>query len=158
MMRMRIARAPSSHAQRSFVRDLDLRQVVGVLGDARLEARAVAAARAVFYVLAERGDMIEDIGDPNPLHAVAQLAQLLEVRRSERDAQGVELLLAVGHEHRDEVLEIARYRDVIVGFVHAGHYRRPLLAGPGGTPAGPGQALSASASCARGRWGCSVSA
>src|SRR5882672_12509817 len=83
-------RAPGA---RSLICDLHLGEVVAVFAEHRLERGAVAAARAVLDVLAEVGDARETVGVADAFHAVAELAQLLEIPRGERDAQRFELLL-----------------------------------------------------------------
>src|SRR5688572_8632441 len=127
MSRMRISYA-------SLVRNLDLGKVVVVLGDRGGERGAVAALGAVLDVLAEGRDVREAVRVAHALHAVAELAQLLEIRGGERDAQRVELLVAVLHEHRNQVLEVLRDGDAVVDFSHGGHYS--LLSPP------PSQGLS----------------
>src|SRR5262245_12899592 len=90
----------------SLIRDLHLRQEIGVTGNQRFERRPVAAARAVLHFLADVGDLRKAVGVADTLHAVSQLAQLVEVGGGERDAQRVEFLLAVAHEHRDQIFEV----------------------------------------------------
>src|SRR5262249_55525830 len=86
----------------SLIHDLDAREVVGVLRDARLDRRPVRALGAVLDQLAERRDLVEAVGHADPFHAVAELAQLLHVAAGEGSAQRVELLGAVLHEGRDK--------------------------------------------------------
>src|SRR5262252_5053781 len=90
-------------AARSLIRDFDLRKVFGVALDARLERRAIAAARAILDFLADDRDAGEAVGIADALHAVSELAQLVEVRRRERRAQGIDFLVAVLEERRDEI-------------------------------------------------------
>src|SRR5205807_2226445 len=94
MIRMRIA---------LLKRDLHLRQVIPVLRNMCLERRPVAAARPVLNLLAEDRDVREAIGIADALHAVPKLAQLLEVGRRQRELEGLQLLVAVAHESRDQV-------------------------------------------------------
>jgi hypothetical protein len=57
-------------------------------------------------------------------HPVAELAQLLEIRRREGRPQDFDLFAAIAHEYRDQVLEVFCDRDVMLPFVHVSHYRR----------------------------------
>src|SRR4051812_14899811 len=102
----------------SLISDLYLGEEVRVARDRRLEQRAVAAARAVLDVLADVGNLREAVGVADAFHAVPELAQLLEIGRRERDAQRVELFLAVAHEHRDQVLEVLRHGDEVCLVYH----------------------------------------
>src|SRR6185295_5390982 len=130
----------------SLIGDLDLGEELVVAGDGRLEQRAVAAARPVFDVFAEVRDLSEAVGIADALHAVAELAQLLEIGGGERDPQRIELFLAVAHEDRDQVFEILGNGDEIRLVVHFLHYRGRVLY--------PGQGLSNAPCRARGRFGC----
>src|SRR5260221_13252471 len=134
----------------SLIRDLDPREKLLVAHDRRLEEHAIAAARAVLYVLAEVGDLREAIRVADALHAVPELAQLLEIGGGERDAQRVELFLAVAHEDRNQVFEIFGNGDEISLVIHRLHYR--------GRGSYPGQGLSNEPCRARGRFGCRESA
>src|SRR5438105_3723017 len=107
----------------SLIRDLQLRQVVAVSCDVRFQRGLVAAARAVLDVLAEQRYLLEAVGIAHAAHAVAELAQLLEIGRGERDAQRIELLLAVAQEHRDEILEVLGHLDFVIFLTHGRHYR-----------------------------------
>src|SRR5690606_21241545 len=98
--------AASAAGSSSLIGDLDLREIGGVGGDAFVEARAIAAARAVLDLAAERRDLLEAVGVAHALHAVAELAQALEVGRRHGGLQRLELLVPVVHEHGNEVFQV----------------------------------------------------
>src|SRR5687767_5976237 len=108
-----------------LIGDLHLGEVVLVLADARLQRGAIAAARAILDVLADGRNAREAVRVTHAFHAVAKLAQLLEVRRRERDAQRVELLVTVLHENRNQVFEVLRDRDLVIIFSHGRDYSCP---------------------------------
>src|SRR5687768_5897948 len=140
---------PRAAVARSFIRDFDLGQVLRVFHDARRQGRAVAAVRALLDLLAEGRDQGKAVRVAHALHAVPELAQLLEIGCGERRAQAVDLLVAVAQEHRDQVLEIARDDHFVDLLVHLFIIEAGYLA----SAARAGQGLSDSASRARGRCG-----
>ena len=72
----------------------------------------------ILDALAEVGHRLEAVGVADAAHAVAELAQLLEVGRGERHAQRFELLPAVAEERRDEVFQILGDLDLIGAVAH----------------------------------------
>src|SRR5688572_18313687 len=103
--------ASRSAAARSLICDFDLGQVVGIARDAGFQRGAVAAARTVLDLLADDRDAGEAVGIADAFHPVPELAQLLEIGRGERHAQGIDLLVAILEKHRNEVFEILRDDD-----------------------------------------------
>src|SRR5690242_20386697 len=66
-------------AARLLIDDLYARQVVGVFRQAGAQPVAVAGLRAILDLLAEQRHFFKAIGVADALHAVAELAHLLEV-------------------------------------------------------------------------------
>src|SRR5262245_51084462 len=123
-------------AARSLIADLDLGEEVAVGADRGVDRGAVAAARAVLDGLAEVGHAVKAVGGADALHAVAELAQLLEIRRGKGDAQGIELLAAVLHEDRDQVLQVLRHRYLVAVVVHLSGIIERRRGQPDGPPSG----------------------
>src|SRR5512147_2138679 len=117
----------------SFIDDLHVREVVRVLADAGDDRRGVGRLGAVLDALADLGYLGEAVGVADALHAMAELAQLLEIGCGEGGAQGFDLFLAVLEEYRDQVGEVLRDRDGQGGSGHlVGDYRGFADAPPGG--------------------------
>ncbi len=91
---------------RSLIDDFYAREIIGVLRDARFDARKIRGSGAVLELLAEHRYQFEAVGIAHALHAVAELAQLPHVACAECRAQCFEFLLAIGHERRDQILEV----------------------------------------------------
>ncbi len=76
-----------------------------------------AALGAVLDALADLRHRGKAVGITDPLHAMSELAQLLEIGRGECGTQGLELLLPVLEEHGDQVCEVFGDGDGEVGAV-----------------------------------------
>src|SRR4051812_41746151 len=87
----------------SFIDDLHPREIVGVLDDVGFDAGLVTSLGAILDLLAQVGDFFEAVGVADPFHAMAELAQLLEIARGHCCLQGVELLGSIFHERRNEI-------------------------------------------------------
>src|SRR5262245_21249797 len=105
-------------AASSLIGHFHLREEIGVAGDARFERGAVAAARAVLDLLADRRDESEAVRIADTFHAMPELTQLLEVRRGKRHPQGVDFLVAVLEKHGDQIFEIFRDGDFVAVVGH----------------------------------------
>src|SRR5687768_496240 len=98
--------------------------------------------------------MVEAVGIADTAPAVAELAQLLEIRGGARCARRVELLCGVAEERGNEIFEMLGDLGLVFCLTPGADYRVAGFC----LPVRRGQGLADSASGARGRCGCTVKA